>query len=1303
MTGRTYADVVNRGSGSHVSPSLLLMPGDGDCMFHAIAHGVGGGRFDAQTLRFAVVGYERANRAEFEPFIEGDFERHLNAMAVPRVEWGDEPELRAAASVVGHRIIVWRDGRVYEQYGSPEDPQIHLRYSGTIGQGHYDLFVVPPMSAFPQPAPLPLETQVDEPVTRSVEIPREPVPRRGKHTKKGKTMRGRESKTFASHKEALDVVLGSVGAGEAVSAPIVRVATPGSVQNLTSALLTAAVEPAGVETSADADKSIEAPSTSFETVRRGRARGRGRRTPRFIPPRRVPSDDLDFGAAPAHWSPLMAAVSLEGEAVIPEPEEPADTASVSTERAKRGRGSCRGRHSADGTSVSTERDRRGRGRGRGHGRRARRRGRHSVTSADVDASAADEALSVTFMDCDDLVNDVHPTPPQAASDSEASASTQPNPDPAIPSRPPNPADFNRVSFLTRAMLEELEERSASDIVIESVQTDLVGATSDLNGPWAYKNSKKVIITYLTGEIGERRRILWQNLCRRGFCDPSRQGIPNFRFYSWLRFKEFAKKLRHSVADVLDSEYLFMKILGEVNRYYSVHQRCVEQEGLEPHRGPQQWPDAYNLLKLHYYGRGWYTYYRKATFKAAFSEMYGRECWPAFEADPQTDTVSEQHFEQLLKQVHEKIRKDHSRYTHLFEIFAGPQCHEDRAFGSRLNYDVKFTSHQARTTRGGRDCPPSAGSETQAADSSSDDVDREFPTFFIRRCCECSKLRVLDGRAAAKYPLGSYTYAGKQQMVKFTCDRLVETTCTTAADVAPCTRDKPSAWVALAVVQPGDRLPPAVIRLQTLRLLDAGDHTEENQVTGSYYNREDSQAAKWSDRGSLVTRTSPVGKVTIGVMSRRKRFQPMRDLAFTAARLTVTYPREAKCCQPWHDQAADGIDHENPSAKLNVCALHVLRDLHALYDSLRRVRCIICKRQTPGLPHPNWVIRVPEGGSTVELDQTGAVNKALADSEILHKCTVQLDPAFSGANGTVLTDRDAFGVCVTCSPSFVVDASNNIVPRPLVSATEQSMPEAPILHADVTNGAGDSQDSEELEGPRTHVCLYSAQNLMSTDIYGDENYYMFMKSLTRAEKMVIRPVHVAVAVLRSRANNVPFSKHGSICYPLKRHVQAVRLPWYDFSQLPFIVVAQRRRDGSHLEAMVNMDNIVRARHFMERRMPCKYNPERTRPYYRFVDEQWVPFSDENLQQLRDCLPDSSGRCLPRGVRVLHVDDVHARVDKVLHFQFVNWLESGFSMADTLRKSYAIEHVGEGADTTEANVRNLWEVIRCEVQTSRGHSA
>ena len=415
MVGNTYADVVSRGSGSRDSPSLRLIRGDGDCMFHAIAEGVGGGRFDAQTLRFAVVGYERANRAQFEPFIPTNFEEYLNAMAVPRVLWGTEPELMAAASVVEHRIIVWRDGRIFERYGSAEDPEIHLRYSGPIDHGHYDLYLVPPRSPSPQPSPVPRETQAAEPVAQSVQIPHASVPRRAGRSKKGGMRgRGRGTKTLASHKEAFDLVLGSVGRSEAVSAPVLPVAeATRSAQDLPSApapLLTEAVaEPeSGCIASFEDEKPADVPSASFETVRRGRARGRGRRTPRFIPPRRVPSNDIDFGAAPAHWSPLMAAVPLEGEAVIPEPEEPADTASVSTERVKRGRGRGRGRHSADGTSVSTERDRHGRGRGRGRGRRARRRGRHSVTSADVDASAADEALSVTLMDCDDLVNPASP-------------------------------------------------------------------------------------------------------------------------------------------------------------------------------------------------------------------------------------------------------------------------------------------------------------------------------------------------------------------------------------------------------------------------------------------------------------------------------------------------------------------------------------------------------------------------------------------------------------------------------------------------------------------------------------------------------------------------------------------------------------------------------------------------------------------------------------------------------------------------------------------------------------------------------
>ena len=91
------------------------------------------------------------------------------------------------------------------------------------------------------------------------------------------------------------------------------------------------------------------------------------------------------------------------------------------------------------------------------------------------------------------------------------------------------------------------------------------------------------------------------------------------------------------------------------------------------------------------------------------------------------------------------------------------------------------------------------------------------------------------------------------------------------------------------------------------------------------------------------------------------------------------------------------------------------------------------------------------------------------------------------------------------------ASNNSVSRPLVSDADQSVPEASVSRADMGDGAGDGQDSGEIQGPRTHVCPYSARNLMSADVYDDNEYRIFVKIWTRAETMVLRPVRLAVTV------------------------------------------------------------------------------------------------------------------------------------------------------------------------------------------------
>ena len=49
MIGNTYAEVVKTGNGSQRNLNVINMPMDGDCMFHAISGGVGGGGPDRRS------------------------------------------------------------------------------------------------------------------------------------------------------------------------------------------------------------------------------------------------------------------------------------------------------------------------------------------------------------------------------------------------------------------------------------------------------------------------------------------------------------------------------------------------------------------------------------------------------------------------------------------------------------------------------------------------------------------------------------------------------------------------------------------------------------------------------------------------------------------------------------------------------------------------------------------------------------------------------------------------------------------------------------------------------------------------------------------------------------------------------------------------------------------------------------------------------------------------------------------------------------------------------------------------------
>ena len=140
--------------------------------------------------------------------------------------------------------------------------------------------------------------------------------------------------------------------------------------------------------------------------------------------------------------------------------------------------------------------------------------------------------------------------------------------------------------------------------------------------------------------------------------------------------------------------------------------------------------------------------------------------------------------------------------------------------------------------------------------------------------------------------------------------------------------------------------------------------------------------------------------------------------------------------------------------------------------------------------------------------------------------------------------------------------------------------------------------------------------------------------------------------------MPFSKNSSISFPLKSALETGELPWTGFSRLPFIrVVIKNDSTGVEKEAKINLQNIVRARQLMTQRFTHREYPN-GRPRYRFVEDGFSPFTNEQMVQLRTELEaaDTEGYSEPMGLRTLHMnDDTMEDVSKNVPKQQVqNWI-------------------------------------------------
>ncbi|XP_002989680.2 uncharacterized protein LOC9638108 [Selaginella moellendorffii] len=151
---------LTHGKKVHKEFAVIGIPGDGRCLFRAVAHGLctkqGKPTSDEETqreladdLREKVVDELVKRRAESEWFIEGDFDEYTRRMRQANV-WGGEPELLMLSHVLGLPITVYmadeRSNGVIaiaeygQEYGKGKGNPIRVLYHGF---GHYDALLMP--------------------------------------------------------------------------------------------------------------------------------------------------------------------------------------------------------------------------------------------------------------------------------------------------------------------------------------------------------------------------------------------------------------------------------------------------------------------------------------------------------------------------------------------------------------------------------------------------------------------------------------------------------------------------------------------------------------------------------------------------------------------------------------------------------------------------------------------------------------------------------------------------------------------------------------------------------------------------------------------------------------------------------------------------------------------------------------------------------------------------------------------------------------------------------------------------------
>ncbi len=125
---------------------IVMVEGDGNCMFRSVSHQVYGSDEHHALLRKYTADYMTEERAYFSGWVADDFSEYIQRLR-QNGTWGDDPELQALSELYDRPIEVW----MYDQQqGAKVLKRLHQAREGVspirlsyYGGGHYDSLVGP--------------------------------------------------------------------------------------------------------------------------------------------------------------------------------------------------------------------------------------------------------------------------------------------------------------------------------------------------------------------------------------------------------------------------------------------------------------------------------------------------------------------------------------------------------------------------------------------------------------------------------------------------------------------------------------------------------------------------------------------------------------------------------------------------------------------------------------------------------------------------------------------------------------------------------------------------------------------------------------------------------------------------------------------------------------------------------------------------------------------------------------------------------------------------------------------------------